>query len=106
MPFQTANGCTVSTHSAPMMVTELGEEISPFILDDTPAVLYVGDRCMNKVFLLAFGSRWIFIDNIPYLRRGSVRSAPKEIENRGSMLTPRRSRKAYPVADLGGIPDS
>eukprot|EP00972_Heterocapsa_arctica_P046207 6816637-Heterocapsa_arctica.AAC.1 len=48
MPFQTANGLTVSTHSAPMRIEDLGEEISPFVLQETPAVLSVGDRTMNK----------------------------------------------------------
>ncbi len=48
MPFQTANGCTVSTHSAPMRIDEFDEDVYPFVLGDTPAVLSVGDRTMNK----------------------------------------------------------
>eukprot|EP00972_Heterocapsa_arctica_P035628 5242241-Heterocapsa_arctica.AAC.1 len=48
MPFQTANGLTVSTHSAPMQITEFGEDIAPLVLQDAPAVLSVGDRTMNK----------------------------------------------------------
>eukprot|EP00972_Heterocapsa_arctica_P085428 12590841-Heterocapsa_arctica.AAC.1 len=60
MPFQIANGCAVSTHSAPMRIDELGEEISPFVLQDTPAVPN-GYRVELEV-----------IDNIPYLRRGSA----------------------------------
>eukprot|EP00972_Heterocapsa_arctica_P016575 2446293-Heterocapsa_arctica.AAC.1 len=36
------------------------------------------------------------IDNIPYLRRGSVRSVPSEVPNHGAPLTPRRSRPALP----------
>eukprot|EP00972_Heterocapsa_arctica_P068348 10097448-Heterocapsa_arctica.AAC.1 len=103
MPFRTANGFTVSTHSAPMKIEELGEEIAPFVLQDTPAVLSVGDRDMNKGYTFvwpAYSSPYFVtpngfrvelevIDNVPYLRRGSVRSVPLEVPNHGPPLTPR-----------------
>eukprot|EP00972_Heterocapsa_arctica_P107600 15851825-Heterocapsa_arctica.AAC.1 len=116
MPFQTANGLTVSTHSAPMRICEFGEDITPFVLQDTPAVLSVGDRTMNKgyTFVWPAYSNPYFVtpngfrvelgvrDNIPYLRRGSVRSVPAEVPNHGAPLTPRRSRPALSALDLGG----
>eukprot|EP00972_Heterocapsa_arctica_P104160 15350395-Heterocapsa_arctica.AAC.1 len=46
--FQTANGGTISTHSAPMEIEELDKHINPYVLKETPAVLSVGDRTMNK----------------------------------------------------------
>eukprot|EP00972_Heterocapsa_arctica_P083954 12368317-Heterocapsa_arctica.AAC.1 len=61
MPFQTANGCTFSTHSAPMRIQELDEEIFPYVLKDTPAVLSVGDRTMNKGYTFV----WLAYSN-PY----------------------------------------
>eukprot|EP00972_Heterocapsa_arctica_P087160 12851866-Heterocapsa_arctica.AAC.1 len=54
MSFQIANGLTVSTHSVPIRIEELGEEISPFVLQDTPDVLSVGDRTMNKGYTFAW----------------------------------------------------
>eukprot|EP00972_Heterocapsa_arctica_P092851 13694804-Heterocapsa_arctica.AAC.1 len=98
------------------MIKELCEEISSFVLQDTPAVLSVGDRTVNKgynfiwpaysnpYFITPNGFRveLEIIDNIPYLRRGSVRSVPLAIENHDPPLIPRRSRRAFSVADLGG----
>eukprot|EP00972_Heterocapsa_arctica_P085812 12645893-Heterocapsa_arctica.AAC.1 len=37
--FQTANGGTVSTHTAPMEIVEVSENINPYALKGTPAVL-------------------------------------------------------------------
>eukprot|EP00972_Heterocapsa_arctica_P039995 5891126-Heterocapsa_arctica.AAC.1 len=45
---QTANGGTVSTHTAPMQIAELSESINPYVLNESPAVLSIGDRTMNK----------------------------------------------------------
>eukprot|EP00972_Heterocapsa_arctica_P035556 5232622-Heterocapsa_arctica.AAC.1 len=46
--FQIANGGTVSTHTAVMEIVELSENINPYVLRESPAVLSVGDRTMNK----------------------------------------------------------
>eukprot|EP00972_Heterocapsa_arctica_P018776 2776158-Heterocapsa_arctica.AAC.1 len=46
--FQTANGGTISTHTAPMQIAELSEHINPYVLKESPAVLSIGDRIMNK----------------------------------------------------------
>ena len=46
--FQTANSDTPSTHSAPTLFSELNEIIEPHILRETPSVISVGDRTMNK----------------------------------------------------------
>jgi hypothetical protein len=48
LTFETANGGTVSTHAAPMYISELKENIIPFVLKDTPAVLSIGERTMTK----------------------------------------------------------
>eukprot|EP00972_Heterocapsa_arctica_P051233 7533783-Heterocapsa_arctica.AAC.1 len=35
--FQTANGGTVSTHTAPIQISELSERINPYVLKESPA---------------------------------------------------------------------
>eukprot|EP00972_Heterocapsa_arctica_P028326 4165793-Heterocapsa_arctica.AAC.1 len=39
--FETANGGTVSTHTAPMQISELSERIHPYVLKESPAVLSI-----------------------------------------------------------------
>ena len=46
--FQTANGDAPSTHSSQTFIEELNGMIEPFTLKDTPSVISVGDRAMNK----------------------------------------------------------
>ena len=46
--FQTANGDTPSTHVAPISFSELSETIEPYVLKETPSVISVGGRTMNK----------------------------------------------------------
>ena len=46
--FQTANGDTPSTHAAPTFFSELSETIEPYILKETPSVISVGGRTMNR----------------------------------------------------------
>eukprot|EP00972_Heterocapsa_arctica_P016745 2470955-Heterocapsa_arctica.AAC.1 len=38
----------MSTHAAPMYISELHEKITPFVLKNTPAVLSIGERTMTK----------------------------------------------------------
>ena len=45
--FQTANGSTSTSDVAEIVVDELGETAKPFVLDETPAVLSIGRRCMK-----------------------------------------------------------
>jgi hypothetical protein len=45
--FHTANGPTTATEIVRLFVEEFGEEIKPYILDSTPAVVSVGLRCMK-----------------------------------------------------------
>ena len=45
--FQTANDKTTAGQVPRMTVSEFGEELAPYILDSTPAVLFVGYRCKN-----------------------------------------------------------
>ena len=83
--FQTANGDTPSTHVAPIPFRELSETIEPDILKETPSVISVGDRTMNKgcsfvwkagcnPYLITPDEKVItfeVIRDIPYLRRDS-----------------------------------
>lgn len=80
--FQTANGDTPSTHAAPIFFSELNETIEPYILKETPSVISVGDRAMNKgcsfmwkagcnPYLITPGEKVItfeVIRDMPYLR--------------------------------------
>ena len=90
--FQTANGDAPSTHSSQIFIEELNEMIEPFILKDTPSVISVGDRTMNKgcSFLWIAGRNpyWItpeakvitlqVIGDIPYLRGNSEFCKPRD----------------------------
>ena len=89
--FQTANGDAPSTHSSQIFIEELNEMVEPYILKDTPSVISVGDRTMNKgcSFLWIAGRNpyWItpeakvitleVIGDIPYLRRNSEFCEPR-----------------------------
>ena len=90
--FQTANGDAPSTHSSQIFIEELSEMIEPFVLKDTPSVISVGDRTMNKgcSFLWIAGRNpyWItpeakvitleVIGDIPYFRRNSEFCQPRD----------------------------
>eukprot|EP00972_Heterocapsa_arctica_P059802 8820463-Heterocapsa_arctica.AAC.1 len=100
-----------------MQISELSERINPYVLKETPAVLSIGDRTMNKgyyvvwpayknpYFITPAGYRVELevMDDIPFLRRGSELSQPTPIRNFSKLSTPRHSRHASPAADLGGI---
>ena len=45
--FQTANGPTSTSDVAEIVVDELDETVKPHVLDETPAVLSIGRRCMK-----------------------------------------------------------
>ena len=90
--FQTANGDTPSTHVAPISFRELNETIEPYVLKETPSVISVGDRTMNKgcsfvwkagcnPYLITPDEKVItfeVIRDIPYLRRNSDLCQPRE----------------------------
>ena len=89
--FQTANGHTPSTHVAPSSFRELNETIEPYVLKETPSVISVGDRTMNKgcafvwkagcnPYLITLDEKIItfeVIRDIPYLRRDSDLCQPR-----------------------------
>ena len=87
--FQTANGDTPSTHVAPISFQGLNETIEPYVLKETPSVISVRDRTMNKgcyfvwkagcnPYLITPDEKVItfeVIRDIPYLRRNSKSTA-------------------------------
>ena len=91
LTFNTANGKTVALEQACYQSSELNEEIDAYVLDSTPAVLSVGKRCMKLGYAFHWpsGKNPFFIcpdgmivefdvhGDIPYLRSGSRKSAPK-----------------------------
>ena len=90
--FQTANGDTPSTHVAPISFRELNEIIEPCVLKETPSVISVGDRTLNKgcSFVWKAGCNPYLITpeerrlsrsrsrDIPYLRRDSDLCQPRD----------------------------
>ena len=90
--FQTANGITTTDKEARVTVNELSEEVAPYILGSTPAVLSVGYRCMNlgyslywpklesPYFLLPFGKVCPLVTkgDVPYLYPGTTQRKPKD----------------------------
>ena len=87
--FQTANGDAPSTHVAPI---SFRETVEPYVLKETPSVISVGDRTMNKgcsfvwkagcnPYLITPDEKIItfeVIRDIPYLRRDSDLCQPRE----------------------------
>ena len=47
LTLNTANGEITVTEVVSLQCVPLGEEVAPFILDDTPSVLSVGRRCLD-----------------------------------------------------------
>ena len=107
--FSTANGEAPAGLVAAMSVAEfLDEEVNPYVLDDTPAVLSVGLRCMQKgySFIWPAGEKPYYvlpdgqvvelevIDDIPYLRPGCAESQPRAQHGTRNF--------ACPAADPGG----
>ena len=45
--FNTANGDKYATTDILLRVEELDEDVEPYVLDSTPAVLSVGRRCVD-----------------------------------------------------------
>eukprot|EP00972_Heterocapsa_arctica_P052168 7673056-Heterocapsa_arctica.AAC.1 len=60
-----------------MMIPELCEEMSPFILEDTPAVLSVGDGCMNK----GYSFHWPAYSNPYFITPNGYRVELEIIDN-------------------------
>ena len=89
--FHTANGPTTATEIVRLFVEEFGEEIKPYILDSTPAVVSVGLRCMKKGYTFIWPARSLpyfilpngnlvyleVIGDIPYLRPGARECRPR-----------------------------
>ena len=92
LTFNTANGKTEALEQACYKSAELNEEIDAYVLDSTPAVISVGKRCMNmgysfhwpsgkNPYLICPDGIIVELDvhgDIPYLRAGSRKSAPKK----------------------------
>ena len=90
--FQTSNGDTPSTRVAPISFRGLNETIEPYVLKETPSVISVGDRTMNKGYSFVWKAgcnpclitpdekiiTFEVIRDIPYLRRGSDLCQPRD----------------------------
>ena len=89
--FITANGKTRATEMIGLFIKEFGTQVSPYVLDSTPALLSVGFRCMELGYTFVWppGQDPYFIlpdenvvyleviDNIPYLRPGAKKCQPR-----------------------------
>jgi hypothetical protein len=107
--FQTANGDAPSTHSAAIRFGELDETIEPYVLNETPSVISVGNRTMNQGYSFVWnaGENPYFItprgkvigleviDDIPYIRRDSAFCQPRDVCAKDYVL------KALPSAPSG-----
>ena len=90
--FQVANRDTPSTHVAPISFRELNETIEPYVLKETPSVISLGDKTMNKgcsfvwkagcnPYLITPDEKIITFEVIrdtPYLRRDSDLCQPRD----------------------------
>ena len=81
LTFSTANGATDATEDICLKLDELGEDIEPYVLPSTPAVLPIGRRCLDQ----GYDFRWpagkmpyfispagkiielVVVDYVPYL---------------------------------------
>ncbi len=55
--FHTASGSTNADEVADVQVSELDEMASPYILDEPPAVLSIGARCMHLGYSFIWPAR-------------------------------------------------
>ena len=86
LTFGTANGEALAAYRYPLSLEEIGYDIAPYILKDSPAVLTVGGRVMNEDFSFFWPNRGIpyfldpegrvielqVIDDISYLLSGTI----------------------------------
>ena len=107
--FSTANGEVPANECADLFVKELNEAIEPYVLEDTPAVLSVGMRCMklgytfiwpkyeNPYFITPSGMivQLEVKDDIPYIVPGSETCKAKQASKRRKFACP--SRVAAPA---------
>ena len=128
--FQTAIGDTPSTRVAPISFSELNETIESYVLKETPSVISVGDRTVNKgcSFVGKAGCNpysitpeekvftFEVIRDIPYLRRGSDLWQPRgdtdedfrfdALPSRKDVATDDNVDVAHPDDDGGANPSS
>ena len=92
MKFDTANGPVNANEVVSLSVDALGEEIHPYILPSTPALLSIGRRCMREGydFIWKRGEEPYFITpnghvvvlevigDIPYIVPGSAKHDPRD----------------------------
>ena len=128
--FQTANGDTPSTHVVPISFSELNETIEPYVLKETPSVISVGDRTMNKgcPFVWKAGCNPYFIipeeriitfeviRDIPHLRKESDLCQPRDatdgdfrfdaLPSRKEVATDENVDVTHSVDDGGANPSS
>ena len=111
MKFQTANGETPGNMVAPFTLTELGEVVKPYVLQETPSVVSIGKRTMNQgySFIWSAGESPYFITpqnrvlnmevigDIPYIRRGSILCQPRDAED-SDYYVPHGGSHAAPAA--------
>ena len=89
--FQTVNGPPIGGQVCPLRFDELRAEIEPYVLNNSPSVLSIGIRCMEKkyTFIWPPGENPYFItpddqiiqcevhDHVPYIRPGAPGCQPK-----------------------------
>ena len=119
--FNTANGNTDATDDILLRVDELDEDIEPYVLESTPAVLSVGRRCQEYGYQFhwpAFSSKPYFVtpkgkkieltvkDHVPYLKTKLAKpamTATSGAEIRGiiSVNWVEQQPRAFPPALVG-----
>ena len=106
--FFTANGEVPANEAIDLFVRELGEEIEPYVLEETPAVLSVGMRCMKMgyTFIWPPGECPYFItpsgkviqlevrDDIPYIKTGSEWCKARKAKGSRQFACPSSTSKA------------
>ena len=108
----TANGSMHASEEVDLFIKELGQSVSPYVLNSTLDVLTLGYRCMelgysfvwpegsDPYFVLPNGShlRLEVIDHIPYLRPGSSRCKPQKPLGRSCFACVGHAYQGHPIA--------
>ena len=120
----TANGETIADQCLPMQVAPLGETVKPLVLENTPAVLSIGRRCMidgysfhwpkfKKPHLISPNGYKIVleIENfVPYLREyfsSDCNPAAEENLAEGNFVPPKAPIALQPVVQqVDQVPDA
>ena len=116
LTFNTANGQATTHEQADLRVNELNLDITPHVLEDSPALISLGNLCMKGGFHFVWkpGQRPYLITpyhkvvelevvgNIPYIRTGRAEHTPRQLRRLDCLLESLRMSPEWAEVQRGG----